>query len=238
MPVGSERIDHGAARREEEELAVGSPLTEEYDSMLAELRGRGLGADMGFGLRPALILVDMQRGFVDPSFPLGSDAEPQIAAALELLATARRRQLPVVFAAVRYDAGLADTGVWRHKIPGNLQLVDGTEQVELEPRLARRPDELLVVKKHASPFFGTTLAAELTGRGVDTLLIAGLTTSGCVRACAVDASAHGFRPIVVREAVGDRRELPHIASLYDIQAKYGDVVSLEATLEYLERVGS
>ncbi|UGS37288.1 isochorismatase family protein [Capillimicrobium parvum] len=210
--------------------------TTEYEAMLAELRERGMGAEMGFGRRPAIIVVDMQRGFVDPRFPLGADAEPQIAAVRELLAVARRRALPVIFATVRYDAGLADTGVWRHKIPANLQLVEGSEQVELDPRLERRPDELLIIKKHASPFFGTTLAAELTGRGVDTLLIAGFTTSGCVRACAVDASAHGFRPIVVREAVGDRRELPHLASLYDIQVKYGDVVSLERALAYLEAV--
>lgn len=212
-----------------------SSAVQEYEAMLAELRERGLGADMGFGARPALILVDLQRAFVDPSLPLGSDLERQIAASRRLLDVARRREVPVVFAAVRYDAGLADAGVWRHKIPANLELIEGTEQVELDPRLGRRPDELLVVKKHASPFFGTTLAAELTARGADTLLIAGVSTSGCVRACAVDASAHGFRPIVVREAVGDRRELPHLAGLFDIQAKYGDVVSLDDALAYLDR---
>jgi len=206
----------------------------EFEAMLTELRERGLGADMGFGRRPAVIVVDLQRGFVDPSLPLGADLEPQIAATRQLLARARERAVPVAFAAVRYDPGLADAGVWRHKIPANLGLVEGTEAAELDPRLDRRPGELLVVKKHASPFFGTTLAAELTARGVDTVVIAGVSTSGCVRACAVDASAHGFRPIVVREAVGDRRELPHLAALYDIQTKYGDVVSLQTALAHLD----
>ena len=153
-----------------------------------------------------------------------------------MLAVARERDMPVIFSTVAYDADLQEAGIWIRKIPSNSWLVEGSEWVELDARLDRRPREMLLVKKYASCFFGTDLAARLVSRQVDTLLITGCTTSGCVRATAVDACSLGLHTIVVQEAVGDRAELPHIANLFDIDAKYGDVVDLQDALGYLERL--
>jgi nicotinamidase-related amidase len=215
-------------------MAVLTPA-EEYDAMLAVLRDRGLGGTMGFGERPALMIVDMQKGFTDPDSPLGATADREMEAVRRLLESARSTGVPVVFTAVRYAAGAVDAGVWARKIPGNLLLVEGSELVELDPRLERRPDELVLYKKLPSAFFGTGLDGHLAALGVDSVVIGGLTTSGCVRATAMDACGHGLRPSVVREAVGDRRELPHLASLFDIELKYADVVSVEDAVVHLGR---
>ena len=140
----------------------------------------------------------------------------------------------MIFSTVAYDQNLQDAGVWIRKIPSNSWLVEGSEWIEIDRRLEPRPTETRLVKKHASCFFGTDLPARLIGGGIDTLLIAGCTTSGCVRATAVDACSYGFRTIVVEEAVGDRAHLPHLASLFDIDAKYGDVTPLREALHHLE----
>jgi nicotinamidase-related amidase len=147
---------------------------------------------------------------------------------------AREREIPIVFSTVAYDSELQEAGVWIRKIPSNKWLVEGSEWVELDERLGRRPREMLLVKKYASCFFGTDLAARLVSRQIDTLIITGCTTSGCVRASAVDACSLGLRTIVVQDAVGDRAELPHIANLFDIDAKYGDVVEQDEALGYLQ----
>jgi maleamate amidohydrolase len=141
----------------------------------------------------------------------------------------------VLFSTVAYDAGLQDAGVWIRKIPSNHLLVEGSEWVEVDERLGRRDSEGVLVKKYASCFFGTDLASRLMSRRIDTLLVTGCTTSGCVRATVVDACSYGFHTIVVEEAVGDRAELPHHASLFDMDAKYGDVVTLDDATAYLER---
>ncbi len=120
--------------------------------------------------------------------------------------------------------------------PSNSWLMEGNEWVELDERLGRRENEMLLVKKYASCFFGTDLAARLISRGVDTVILLGCTTSGCIRATAVDACSYGFHTVVVEEGVGDRAELPHLASLFDIDNKYGDVVSLEDASAYLQHV--
>jgi nicotinamidase-related amidase len=206
---------------------------DEYAALLEKLADHGLGGRMGLGERPALLLVDLQKAFTDPSSPLGAAVDPEMAAVKQLQAAARDRGIPIFYTCVAYDPSLRDAGVWLKKIPANGQLVAGSELVELDPRLERREDEMIIVKKHASPFWGTGLEGILTGMGVDTILIGGLTTSGCVRATAVDGCARGFRPSVVREAVGDRAELSHLSSLFDIGAKYGDVIALSEALDYL-----
>ena len=200
---------------------------------------RGFGIKMGFGERPALIIIDMLKGFTDSKMPLGANLDKEIAAQKPLLEVAHERNIPVIFSTVIYnDHDLKDAGLWAIKMKGTLTLKAGTPAVEIDERLDMRPTDSLLVKKYASCFFGTDLAARLISRRVDTLIITGCTTSGCVRATAVDACSYGFHTIVVEEAVGDRAALPHAASLFDIDAKYGDVVGLEETLTYLAALPS
>jgi maleamate amidohydrolase len=209
---------------------------ERGDRMLSTDRGDGFGLTMGFGERPALLIIDMLRAFTDPARMLGSNLDAEIAATGRLLEAAHEREIPVLFSVVRYDdADLADAGIWTLKQKGSVTLRAGTDGVEIDPRLVRGASDSVLVKKYASCFFGTDLASRLTTRRIDTLVLAGCTTSGCVRATAVDALQHGFRPIVVREAVGDRWARAHEQSLFDLQAKYADVVSLDETLFYLRR---
>ncbi|HEV7963043.1 MAG TPA: N-carbamoylsarcosine amidohydrolase [Actinoplanes sp.] len=206
----------------------------EYARLRKEFQDKGFGRRVGFGERPALLAVDFITGFTDLRSPLAGDLDTQLAATNALLEPARAAGIPVIFSTVAYDAELQEAGIWIRKIPANGTLVEGSEWVEVDKRLNQRPIETTLVKKYASCFFGTDLAARLVSRRVDTLIIAGCTTSGCVRATAVDACSYGFHTIVVEEAVGDRAALPHAASLFDIDAKYGDVVGLEETLAYLE----
>jgi nicotinamidase-related amidase len=139
---------------------------------------------------------------------------------------------------VTYDEpDIQDAGIWALKQKGARTLTAGSEAVKVDPRLDRRPADLLLVKKYASCFFGTDLVPRLNARRIDTLILTGCTTSGCVRATAVDAVQNGFRPMVVREAVGDRSVAAHEQSLFDLNAKYADVVSLDETLQYLKTVG-
>lgn len=201
----------------------------------AELfRSRGFGQRIGFGRRPALLVVDMVKAFTDPAAMLGADLDAQIAAHQPLLQAARERDIPVLFSTVAYeDAELRDAGIWALKMKGSATLRAGSEGVRVDPRLDMREADALLVKKYASCFFGTDLVPRLVARGIDTLVITGCTTSGCVRASAVDALQNGFRPMVVREAVGDRSVAAHEQSLFDLDAKYADVVSLEQTIQYL-----
>ena len=206
----------------------------EYARLRQEFRDKGSGGRVGFGRRPALLAVDFITGFTDLRSPLAGDLDAQLAATVRLLEPARVAGIPVIFSTVSYDAELQEAGIWVRKIPATKWLVEGSQWVEVDKRLDQRPNETTLVKKYASCFFGTDLAARLVSRRVDTLIITGCTTSGCVRATAVDACSYGFHTVVVEEAVGDRAELPHAASLFDIDAKYGDVVGLEETLTYLE----
>jgi nicotinamidase-related amidase len=196
-------------------------------------RQRGFAERVGFGDKPALLIVDFINGFTDPSSPLGSNLDAEVEATCKLLAAARQRRIPIFFTTIAYDDGVDDAGVFIKKIPSLGVLRAGSLLVEIDQRLRPRPGEHLLVKKAASAFFGTSLWATLTAKRVDTLIMAGCTTSGCVRATAIDGCQCGFRTIVVKEAVGDRASGPHEANLFDIDAKYGDVVSLEKALEYL-----
>ncbi len=201
-------------------------------------RQRGFGIKIGFGERPALIIIDMLKGFTDPSMPLGASLDKEIEAQKPLLEVAHERGIPVIFSTVIYhEAEAKDAGLWGLKMKGSLTLAAGSEAVKIDPRLAMQPQDVLLVKKYASCFFGTDLVPRLNNRRIDTLIITGCTTSGCVRATAVDAVQNGFRPMVVREAVGDRSAAAHEQSLFDLNAKYADVVSLDETLQYLKTVG-
>lgn len=199
-------------------------------------RQRGFAGRVGFGRRPAVLVIDFMIGFTEPHSPLAGDLEGPLSHTLRILEVARRMAIPIFFTTVEYDASLKDTGLFSKKVPSLKLLVTGSRLVELDPRLQRRPGEILIKKKYASAFFGTDLASLLTTHGVDTLIITGCTTSGCVRATAIDALQYGLHAIIPREAVGDRSTLPHEANLLDIDAKYGDVMRLKEVIRWLKRI--
>jgi maleamate amidohydrolase len=195
-----------------------------------------LGESVALGSRPAVLVVDFSCGFTDPACALGSDLTAEVEATKRLLDGARANGLPVIFTTIGYEPGLKDGGLWLQKVPtlGDLQV--GGRWVEIDPRLEPRESETIVLKKGASAFFGTNLASILISQHVDSVVLCGATTSGCIRATAIDLLQHGFPTLVPRECVGDRAQAPHEANLFDIQAKYADVVTLEDALAYVESV--
>lgn len=197
-----------------------------------------LGHTLGFGKKPAVIVVDFQRGFTAPEqSPLAGNLDAEVAATNALIAAAREKHVPVIFTVVGYDAHRQDdAGLWPEKAPALRRLVIGSDLVALDPRLQHEPGDLVITKKYASGFFGTYLASTLTMQSVDTAIVTGCTTSGCVRATVMDALANGFRPIVPVECVGDRAREPHEANLFDIGSKYGDVLPLEDVLAYIDQL--
>jgi nicotinamidase-related amidase len=198
----------------------------------------GIGHNVTLGSRPAVLVVDFSCGFTDPECTLGADMTEPVEATKRLLDVARGKGLPVVFTTIGYEASLRDGGLWLQKVPalGDLQI--GGRWVEIDPRLEPREDEAIVLKKGASGFFGTNLASILISQQVDSVVLCGATTSGCIRATAIDLLQYGYPTIVPRECVADRAQAPHDANLFDINAKYADVVSVGEALEYLESVPS
>lgn len=199
-------------------------------------RDRGFAGTMGFGDKPALIVIDFMNGFTDPSMPLGASSDSAVAQTNRLIDAAHTTKIPVFFTSIQYaDKSLADAGVWLRKIAGLNSLLANSAAVEQDARLHQAEGDTLVIKKYASSFFGTDLFSRLQARQIDTLLIAGTSTSGCVRATIVDACQLGLRPIVVREAVIDRSPTAHQQALIDIETKYGDVVPIQNALDYIKR---
>lgn len=214
-------------------------MNEIADSSVRKMyRQRGLGSRVGFGTHPALLIIDFINAFTSPSSPLGSNLDEEVAATSRLLELMRDRRLAVHYTTTAYEEGYADAGVFIKKVPSLKVLRLGDVMTQIDSRLEPKPGEHVWCKKYASAFFGTALAASLTAAKVDTLLIAGCTTSGCVRASAVDSCQNGFRTIVVREAVGDRAHAPHESNLFDIDSKYGDVVGISEALDYLRLMGA
>ena len=207
---------------------------------MGELQFEGFGQRAGgVGRRPALVIVDMNYGFTDPESPLVCELDDTIDAIGRLLDVMRRAELPVVFTTVSFGEGDKVTAkAFIDKVPVLLTLAAGTRWVEIDDRIAPREDEVVLNKLFASAFFGTALSSLLASHGCDSVIVTGASTSGCVRATAVDALQHGYRPIVPREAVGDRNPAAHDASLYDIDLKYGDVVSLDECVEVLEELAA
>ena len=195
-----------------------------------------LGQSVTLGERPAVLVVDFSRGFTDPECTMGSDLTREVEATNRLLAAAREREIPIIFTTIGFEPNLKDGSLWLGKAPGLGELLIGGKWVEIDPRLGRREDETVILKKGASAFFGTNLPSVLVSQGVDTIVMCGATTSGCIRATAIDLLQYGYPTLVPRECVGDRAQAPHEANLVDIQAKYADVVSVEAALSYLESV--
>lgn len=180
---------------------------------------------LAFGKRPALLIVDFVMAYLDPSSPLYAGVESALASNERLVARAREIDIPVIFTNVVYEPGGANGGLFYRKIPALKAFDAGSPLGAFPPSLQPAGNDLVVSKQYASAFFGTDLAGILHDMEVDTLLITGLSTSGCVRATALDALQYGFAPFVVREACGDRHPAPHEANLFDLQAKYAEVVS-------------
>lgn len=195
----------------------------------------GFGKTLAPGRRPALLVIDFVRAYLVPTSPLYAGVEQARTDCERLLKAARAADIPVIHTNVVYQTGGRDGGVFFRKIPALSCFEAGAhpDLAAFAEGLEPIAGETVISKQYASAFFGTSLASTLTALGVDTVLIAGLSTSGCVRASAVDCCQHGFIPIVVREAVGDRAPGPHEANLFDLQAKYAEVVSLEEVLPYL-----
>lgn len=195
------------------------------------LRQRGFGGTLGFGERPLLCVIDMMVAFTNPDLPFGAKQDATIRAIGVLLDAFHQAHLPVVFTQVQYDEQDAtDAGLWSKKMSALVTLRPNTPETAIDPRLPKEATDIVMVKKYASAFFGTDLVARLNARRIDTLVLAGCTTSGCIRATAVDAIQYGFRPMIVREAVADRSAEAHRQSLLDLQAKYADVLSLAEAL--------
>lgn len=213
-----------------------SAVDAELEKLRTALRSRGIAERVGFGSSPAVLVVDYIKGFTDITSPLAADFTAELTVTRTLLDAARDTQIPVVLSTSVYDEQLREAGVWSSKIPSAKWLTAGTPWVEMDPRLGQEKTDSVLVKKYASCFFGTDLISRLTSQGVDTLIITGCTTSGCVRATAVDSCSFGLRTIVVEDAVGDRAPVSHKVALFDIDAKYGDVVASETVTQYLRKV--
>ncbi len=203
------------------------------DDLAANYRGAFDGS-LGFGRRPALILIDFVEAYFAEGSPLYAGVEDALASALRVRDVARKAGIPVIYTCVVYEPGGADGGVFYRKVPALEVFERGNPLGAWASGVEPRDGEIVVCKQYASAFFGTSLAATLTAQGVDTLIITGVTTSGCIRATCIDACSHGFIPIVVADACGDRHAAPHEANLFDMNAKYGDVVTEAFVIEHLE----
>ena len=198
-----------------------SDLQKDYDRA-------GFGGGLEFGDRPALIVIDTARAYFEPDAPLyigKGNAEAVLTATADLVATARASGVPVIWTAVRYIQGGTDGGVFFRKVPALRCFEAGNRLGEFMPPLSPQANEVVIVKQYASSFFGTSLASTLTAQRIDTLVISGVSTSGCVRATALDACQHGFVPVLDRDACGDRSTAVQEANLFDLQNKYAEVRS-------------
>jgi len=199
----------------------------------------GFSHRVGFGERPALILIDYCYGCTDPkSSPIGFDQPEAIHHSKRLLDAARRKGIPVIFTTVAYTKGFSEAGVFIKKIPSLKAFVLGSRATEIDERVKPKPNEPIIVKKYTSSFFGTSLSSLLNSLRVDTTILVGNSTSGCIRATSVDSCQYGFRTIVPQECVADRDPKVHEANLFDMDSKYADVVSVEEVMAYFRQLPS
>ena len=197
----------------------------------------GLGGDVKVGESPALLLVDIQNGMTDPDHPVGAEMGDMIEANNRLIGAARCADIPIVFTILSYDYPEDIDGPFQEKAPELRSFSADSRWTDLDPRIEHRDSDIVIdTKRHQSAFFGTDLDYKLTNLDVDTLVVTGCSTSGCVRATVTDASAHGYRPFVPREAVADRSERQHEANLIDLDLKLANVVSLEEIIDELDSI--
>ncbi len=209
-------------------------MSERYDEATRSYAG-AFDGQLGFGRRPALLLVDMVEAYLQPGSPLfiGEPAQDALASAARLADAARRAGVPVILTNVVYAPGGVDGGLFYRKVPALAAFEQGSPLGFFPAVLAPRDGDLVVSKQYASAFFGTSLASTLTAMGIDCLLVTGFSTSGCVRASALDALQHGFAPFVVADACADRHPAPHEANLFDLKAKYAEVIDERTALAHL-----
>jgi maleamate amidohydrolase len=194
---------------------------------------------LGYGKRPAVIVVDFVLAYTTPGAPFyGQGVVDAVTQSVALLDAARAAGIPVIYTQVVYHPGGADGGLFFRKVPALELFVKGGPLGEIDPRVAPHPADMVVTKQYPSCFFGTSLATTLKTQGVDTVVLIGCSTSGCVRATAVDGIQNGYRVVVPRECVGDRHDAPHDASLFDINAKYGDVRPRDEVIAWFGTLGA
>jgi len=213
-------------------------MTGRDDALDADYAAAGFSGRLGFGTRPALLNVDWAKAYLEPGASLYAGVEAARDSAARVLAAARAADIPIAHTRVEYEPGGADGGVFYRKVSALSSFDRGNPLGEFVDEMAPADGEVVVTKQYASGFFGTSLAATLTSWGVDSVIITGLSTSGCVRATALDACQHGFVPIVIADAVGDRDPDVQRANLFDLDAKYADVVSEADALGHLAQIGS
>lgn len=206
------------------------------DDLTLNYRGAFDGR-LPFGRAPALLIVDVAQAYVEPGSPLYVGNDDALQSNERLIAAARAAGVPVIFTRVVYQPGGVDGGLFYRKVPALKCFEEGNPLGDFPASVRPYPGELVVTKQYASSFFGTTLASSLTAIGIDTLLITGYSTSGCVRATALDALQSGFTPFVIRDACGDRHPRPHEANLFDLQAKYAEVIDEVEALHHLAAAG-
>ena len=210
-------------------------MAAEHGSDAQDFYSSSSGARVGFGERPAVLVIDMTKAFTDPSYKVGCDQTAEVAAIADLLAAARRRNVPVYFTQIAYLPDGSDGGIFVKKVPALLELqLSDPKCMEVDERIAPVEGEVVYCKKYPSAFFQTHLGSMLVSQGIDTLILTGCATSGCVRATAIDGISNGYRVVVPREAVGDRAQGPHEANLFDIAAKMADVIPLAEVIEYVD----
>lgn len=195
----------------------------------------GFGGTLQFGKRPALLIVDVVRAYVDPDSPLyaGTAAEDALKANVRLRDAADKAGIPVIMTGVQYHPGGEDGGVFFRKVPALKAFERGNPMADFLPELSPREQDVVITKQYPSAFFGTALASMLTALGIDTVMITGYSTSGCVRASALDAMQYGFIPYVISDACADRDPAPHDANLFDLRAKYAEVLTTSEVINLL-----
>ena len=200
--------------------------------------GAGYNRRLGFGERPALILIDFVEAYFDKSSPLYAGVDDALACAIRVRGAARRAGVFVIYTNVVFTKGGVNGGIFMKKVP-TLSIMEEGKPLGAWPKGLEPGDgELVISKQYPSSFFGTSLSSTLTALGIDTLILTGLTTSGCVRATCIDTVSYGFRPIIVGDACGDRDDRPHEANLFEMNAEAGDVVRQAEVTEYLNRIGN
>ncbi len=208
----------------------------ENKNLSSDYDGAGYNKRLGFGNNPALILVDFVRAYFDKKSPLYASVQKNLDSAIRVLDQSRLSGIPVIYTNVVFQKGGWNGGMFIEKVPTLHLMEDGGEMGEWAEGLAPKDNELVISKQYPSAFFGTSLFSSLNASKIDTLIITGVTTSGCIRATCIDTVSYGFRPIIVEEAVGDRDIRPHEANLFDMNAKYGDVISESEVIDYLKKL--
>ena len=192
---------------------------------------------LGFGQKSAVLVVDFIQAYTTPGAALyAPDIVTAVQETIDLLTLARQKEIPVIYTQVLYNQNGLDGGLFVQKVPILRTMVAGEPLAQIVPELPAAPQDVILIKQYASAFFGTSLAAMLTSLSIDTIILTGCSTSGCIRATAIDGLQHGFRVIVPRECVGDRHPAPHEANLFDINSKYGDVVTKAEVIAYLNNL--